>query len=517
MSTWPLTAAPIRPNAPSRTILSVLDPPRAVLAIILIGTVIRLVFSASVGLGSDESYTVANARLFALSYVDYPPLHAWLVGAWSWLWGSEAPFVVRLPFIALFAGSTWMMFRLTALLFGARAGAWAALLFNLAPVFTLPHASWVLPDGPLIFFMLSCAFVAARLLFEDAQPSSAIAGWILAGALAGLAMLSKYHGIFLLAGVFIFLASWKRGRRVLATPGPWLGAIAALAVFAPVLIWNANHDWTGLFFQTHRLKHAHLEFGRVFASLGAQAGYLAPWIFVPLAYVWAVSLARGPSEPRRWLFALLASGPIIGFTLANIAAPGLPHWPMPGWLFVFPILGAEAARLAGTHPKSMSGAAIAAAAALMGMIVLFGTNARTGWLANDLPPRYQHADPTADLLDWNELDAVLARRHVLTPAIAATHWNDAGKLNYSMGRRIPVLCLCTDPQQFRYTQTLGAFAGKNIIIVGAHRTPAEIEHALAGRFDRIEMLRPIVLYRAGRPAVELTIMRGIGFRPGEQG
>src|SRR5208282_651481 len=137
------------------------DATKAVIGLIAAGSLIRIALAGAVGFGIDESYAVANARYFAWSYVDYPPLHAWLVGAWSWIWGSEAPIVLRLPFIALFAGSTWMMFRLTALLFDDAAGFWAALLFNLAPVFTLAHASWVLPDGPLAFLMLSGAFVAA--------------------------------------------------------------------------------------------------------------------------------------------------------------------------------------------------------------------------------------------------------------------------------------------------------------------------------------------------------------------
>src|SRR6185437_1757046 len=111
-----------------------------------------------------------------------PPLHAWIVGIWAWVCGSEAPVIVRMPFIALFAGSTWMMFELASFLFDRRAGLWAALLFNLAPIFTLPHASWVLPDGPLIFFMLSSAYVTARLLFAGAEPSRDLAGWCLAGA-----------------------------------------------------------------------------------------------------------------------------------------------------------------------------------------------------------------------------------------------------------------------------------------------------------------------------------------------
>ncbi len=492
------------------------DPPRAVLALIIFGTILRIVMAAAFGLGSDESYTVANARTLALSYVDYPPLHVWLVGVWAWACGSEAPWIVRLPFIALFAGSTWMMYRLSAMLFGMRAGLWAAVLFNLAPVFTLPHASWVLPDGPLIFFMLWCACVTAELLFADDEPSGKIERWMLAGALAGLAMVSKYHGIFLLAGVFIFLLSWPPGRRVLGTPGPWLGVLVALAVFTPVIVWNAQHDWAGLFFQTQRLTATHLEFGRVFGSIGAQAGYLAPWIFVPLAYVWIASLRRGPNTPRRWFLAMLASGPIIGFTLATIVSPGLPHWPMPGWLFMFPVLGAEAAVLAQKRPRLMIGAAAASAIALIAVIVLFATNARSGWLAGVAPARYTHVDPTIDLLDWNALGPILAQRHLLnaqTPAIAATQWKEAGKLNYAMGRDVPVLCLCADPQQFRYSQTLANFAGRDIIVVGAHRDASEIDSALGGLFKRVETLAPIVLMREGRPAIELTVVRGFDFRP----
>lgn len=499
---------------PAIAVREFFDPPRAVLLLILAGTIIRLIAAAAFGLGSDESYTVANARHFALSYVDYPPLHAWIVGAWAQIWGSESPFVVRLPFIAFFAGSTWQMFRLTEFFYGARAGLWAALIFNLAPVFTLPHASWVLPDGPLIVFMLSGAHVVARLLFAEVQASSSVKNWILAGALAGLAMLCKYHGAFLLAGTFVFLLSVSSARRILATPAPWLGALTALLLFLPVPIWNTHHDWTGLFFQSNRLTNAsHFDALRIFGGIGGQIAYLTPWIFIPLAIVWMRSLWRGPAAPREWFLAMLASGPIIFFTLANAVSPGLPHWPMPGWLFMFPVLGAEAARVAQKHPARMIGAAAASGVAVIAVIIAFSTNARTGWLT---PQRYTHSDPTIDLLNWNELDAVLAKRHLLnaqTPAIAAIQWKEAGKLNYILGRKFPVLCLCSNPQQFRYLQTPEVFAGKNIIIVGAHRDVTEMRETVAGMFNRIEPLQAIALHRSGKTAIELTVMRGIGFRP----
>ncbi len=494
-----------------------IDPAPAVIVLILISTIARIALAAAVGLGTDEAYTVANARNLALSYVDYPPLHVWLVGTWSWLWHSELPVIVRLPFIALFAGSTWVMFRLAAFLFDARVGFWSALLFNLAPVFSLAHGSWVLPDGPLIFFLLSGALVVARLLFATAEPSYSFTSWLIAGSLAGLAMLSKYHGAFLPAGILAFLMSWAPGRRVLALPGPWVGATLAILVFSPVIIWNVNHDWAGLFFQTKRLtESADLNPTRVFISIAGQAGYLAPWLFIPLAIVWIRALARGPRDPRTWFLALLASGPIVTFTALTLISRGLPHWTMPGWLFVFPLLGVEAAYLAQTRPKVMINATSAALATLIAVFFVLGTNARSGWLTYELPQRLAHNDPTLDLVSWDELGTIISNRKLLneqTPAIAATHWGEAGKLNYSMGAAIPVLCLCSDPHQFRYLYNLEHLTGRNIIVIGDHRDMKKRDPALTRWFDRIEVLPPIVLHRGGRLAIQLTAIRGVGFRP----
>ena len=95
----------------------------------------RLAFGASLGLGVDESYMVAAGRVLSLGYYDHPPAAWWLSWGAAHLFGSEAPIVVRLPFIALSALSTWLMYRLGAVLAGGRAGLWAAVLLNLSPVF----------------------------------------------------------------------------------------------------------------------------------------------------------------------------------------------------------------------------------------------------------------------------------------------------------------------------------------------------------------------------------------------
>src|SRR3954451_10877079 len=92
--------------------------------VLLVGTttLIRILFAATTGLGVDESYMVAAGRVLSLGYFDHPPASWWLSWGAAHLFGSEHPVVVRLPFIALFALSTWLMYRLGAAVADARAG-----------------------------------------------------------------------------------------------------------------------------------------------------------------------------------------------------------------------------------------------------------------------------------------------------------------------------------------------------------------------------------------------------------
>ena len=515
--TLAISGSEVAPAARSPSIggLNAISPTVLVAALIVVGAIVRVAIAGSTGLGSDEAYTVANARSFAWSYVDYPPLHLWLVGAWSSLCGTDNPLIVRLPFVAIFAGTTWLMFRLTSLLFGARAGVWAAIALNAAPVFTAPDAIWVLPDGPLAFLMLGATTAVARVVFS--QPRSIGAHWLLAGLLSGLALLTKYHGAFVLAGVFVFLLTQRASRNHLASPWPWLAAGLAVILFLPVVAWNADHDWVGLFFQSRRItKSTNLDPLRVIASIGEQAAYLSPWLFVPLAWIWIRALRHGPANAKAWFLALLASGPIVFFTAANLLSRGLPHWPMPGWLFVLPLLGAELARLEDARPALVRNAAASAFAILALALAVFSTEASSGWLTQHLPARWADADPTLDLLDWTELETELSRRHLMQgdmAAIAGTRWFEAGKLNYALGKTYPVLCLCSDPQQFRYLHDRSAFAGRGILIVEPQREFARHGASFAGQFDRVQLLAPVMLHRSGADALKLVILRGTGFHP----
>ena len=91
----------------------------------------------------------------ALSYYDHPPMMAWIEMLGLSLPGAGASaWAIRIGFIAMFAGSTYLLARLTARYYGERAGFLAALALNLTGYYGLAASTFALPDGPLLFFWL---------------------------------------------------------------------------------------------------------------------------------------------------------------------------------------------------------------------------------------------------------------------------------------------------------------------------------------------------------------------------
>ena len=253
---------------------------RAVLGLIVSSALARIALAAPLGLSVDESYTVAISRHFAWSYFDHPPLHVWLVGGWARLLGREAPLLLRLPDILLFAASTWVMYRLTAALFGSRAGVWAALALNLTPLFTLAAAGGIVPDGPLVLFSLLAARAFAASVLTPRSPTAARGAMIGAGAVTGLALLSKYTAVSLPLSFGLFGASSRP--RLLKSAAPWLALLLAALLFLPVIVWNHAHGWVSFAFQGGRARPLGLEFGRALWGALGELLYLLPWIALAL-------------------------------------------------------------------------------------------------------------------------------------------------------------------------------------------------------------------------------------------
>lgn len=179
--------------------------------------------------------------------------------------------MLRIGFIALFAGSTWLLARLTTRCYGELAGFLAALALNLTAYYGLAASTFALPDGPLLFFWLLTidrltiamnltaphenevrGTIGERRGARQSTTPSDLLPWLWVGLAWGAAMLSKYHGIFLPMGAFFYIVLHPPARRWLAHPGPYIAAAIGLLVFSPVIVWNATHGWASFLFQGGR-------------------------------------------------------------------------------------------------------------------------------------------------------------------------------------------------------------------------------------------------------------------------
>jgi 4-amino-4-deoxy-L-arabinose transferase-like glycosyltransferase len=430
-----------------------------VIIVILLAATCRLLFARYTGLGIDESYMVAAASHFAASYFDHPLAAWWLEIAARDIAGNENPITVRAPFIALSALSSWLLFLLTRRLFSEPAGFWAVLAYNTSPVFSLAFGCWVLPDGPLDAALLGFAYTLTSALGIPEKPDPRF--WPAAGACAGLAMLSKYSAILVLCGAALFLLTDRNARKTLRTPHPWAATAIAMAVFTPVILWNAAHNWQSLAFQSGRAAGLRLHLAAPFTIFGGEALFLLPWIWLPLVALLVGALKTGPARRPQWLLALLAIIPIVLFSLIGIWASTkiLYHWAAPGYLMLFPLLGNW---LATWRP------------ALRNLIASFSLSflltAAAGIIAAETIPLLPREtllfppgkSPLLQAVDWTSIDGQIPP---YVQAIATQRWYDAGKISYGIGGRLPVTVFGADPHEFGISTPPASLMGQTVLIL----------------------------------------------------
>lgn len=501
----------------------ILSPVSATWVIIIGGSILRLALGSSIGLGVDETYVTAVARQFSLSYFDHPPLHLWLIWLTAHVTGSENSVVLRLPFILLFAGTTWLMYRLTARLFGEWAGVWAALLLNVSAVFGLTGGGWLLPDGPLMFCMMAVVNLLSEQFFsrDKGQP---LFLWLAAGVFLGLGLLSKYHAALLAFGLFIYLITSKDRRKVLVTAGPYLAVLVAFIVFSPVLLWNAQHGWVSFVFQGSRGAVSGFYPGKMLGNIAGQAVWVLPWIWLPLAWQFVKGISRGPASSRfdrlqdkRWFLCCLGAGPIVLFTLATLwGAQGLFHWQAPGYLLIFPLLGYAVTEWLRIGRRSVHVWLTFSVAAFLTIATLLGSHTATGWIKNVKPDWFTQGDPSWEALNWSSLPGTLAEHGLLDSSLKvdfliSQNWIDAGKIDYIMGGRLPLLCLTNEPHHFAFMHNPADFRGKNALIM-ERRSVDDVQKGLAPYFETVEFKGIVPIYRRGQPEFEVTVYYGQNFK-----
>ena len=221
--------------------------PMGAVGIMVAAAALRLVYSGRVELLPEETYYWNYARHLDIGYLDHPPMVAWLIRAGTSVFGS-GEFGVRIGALCSGALATFFTYRLTENLFGRPSALAAAVLMQTLPFFFLA-GMLMTPDAPL-----TAAWAASLYFLERALVAGRREAWWGAGVCLGLGLLSKYTIALVALSALIFALIDPQARRWLRRPVPYAAAVLALAVFSPVIVWNAQHEWASFLFQTsHRL------------------------------------------------------------------------------------------------------------------------------------------------------------------------------------------------------------------------------------------------------------------------
>lgn len=302
-------------------------------------TVLRLLLAATAPLLPQEAYYWSWSRHLDWSYFDHPPLATYSMVLTTALFGQSI-FGIKSAAVLWALGWNLLWVRLILDMYGDRRLAfWSIAALNLTFVYEA-FGLGPTPDSPLIFAWTGAIWAVWRL-----SQSGDGRWWFAAGGFIGLSMLGKYSGVLLGPVVLLYLLTSPRQRHWFGKPQPYLAGGVAIAVFAPVLIWNAQHDWVSLAFQSSRRVGEMGGFKpRYFLMLVAtQFLLLTPYLFV-VAIGALIRGARGglgaSVDDRTRLLLLSGAVPILVFTLVSFRSIAKINWLAPAYWSLM-ILGVQ--------------------------------------------------------------------------------------------------------------------------------------------------------------------------------
>lgn len=458
------------------------------LAIVLGVALLRVVFVSWLSpyhLTEDEAFYWEWSRHLDWSYNTKGPGIAWSIALATELLGTSAAAIRCVAVVSSLAMSLAILGLTRDVMRGAppaatrRAATVAAALAQLAPGLQVTGLLSTI-DGPY----LACWAVAAWMGYRALARGSHIA-LVALGVAVGVGFLFKYTIVLLVPGL-VAVAIVHRRRLVL---GPqwrrWLGvgALAASLGLAPVLVWNANHDWATV---RHLLGHLGVTAAATNAAaggaasavaptwipgrhlpefVGAQLGIIGPGMAALMAMAAWACWRRRPSHPADGVpladddaprlaagYLLLCAAPVLGFyAIIALFSSVEGNWPIAGYVTLIPLAAAwVTARAVPAAAGQRPAPGVRVAFAAWHLAIIVGVVSGAALLRLDLvqqglariSPALAKVVPMSRVVGAPELaqriDAearALSQRTGMRPFIVAQHYGRAAQLAFYLPGR----------------------------------------------------------------------------------
>ncbi|SIO20939.1 ArnT family glycosyltransferase [Vannielia litorea] len=293
-------------------------PSFAVVAALVVFRLALLPFARAEVFVDEAQYWLWGQEL-AFGYYSKPPMIGWLLRAVTDIAGSDSAFWLRAPAAVLHGITALLLAGLAAELAGRRIAVLVAASYITLPLVAV--GSFLISTDTVMFpFLAGALWAWVRVIRERSRGAA-----LLAGALVGLAVMSKYAGAYYLLCAALAALFVPRARVRWSDAG--LALLALLVVISPNVIWNIQN---GLSTLEHTMDNADWvrdpggRAGLNWASLGAFAGSQVV-VFGPVllaGLLWGAATRRRPmllwfSLP---ILALVCGQALLAEAYANWAA-----------------------------------------------------------------------------------------------------------------------------------------------------------------------------------------------------
>ena len=256
--------------------------------------ILQVVTASTLGLAEDEAYYWCWSKNLDVGYFDHPPMVAYFIALGTSIIG-DTELGVRITQIGLNIPMLWLCYHI------AGRSLLAVCLVGTLPIYMLGGII-ATPDAPLLLMWLLGIWATTRH------------NWLILGAAAGLAMLSKYTGALLFPLMIITTPQSLKSAKL------YLGLGLALLIYLPNIYWNWTHEFISWQFQLHHIQAP----PQRWAFFWAQFGLAGPLTF-SLLLAW---LVKGPPSQLRRI------GTLSCFPLLAVAlyAGGEANWAAPAYI-----------------------------------------------------------------------------------------------------------------------------------------------------------------------------------------
>jgi 4-amino-4-deoxy-L-arabinose transferase-like glycosyltransferase len=368
---------------------------------LLVWRMMFVAWGSPYGLAPDEAQYWSWLSHNDWSFLTKPPLTTWLMGVGTALLG-QTMLGVKLFALLGQAVIAIMGFLIAEKVGGRQAAWWGWALLTVTPL-VFAGGLIMSPDAVLLPLWMTALWLVVKAADGSDKRALCWPRWIEIGVLIGLAGLGKYNAAFFFPLLFGWMWFWKRGW--LKHPQVWVSGLIALALQAPVIIWNLQHHWVAVahvMWQTSDEPDENngietLEF------LGGQAVVIGPIVFGLMLWAWGAMVKKWRNWSASEALLMMMGLPIFMlFVLMTFHNKVQANWAVLGVVGGLLVLAVWLARQQKVWVTRVAWGGVALSLLLGVMLLDTFTFRNIGMF-----PIKPKNDPTKDLRGWPEMGQLL--------------------------------------------------------------------------------------------------------------